>query len=88
MAEPSAFARQYQKVCELDAEARKKWDQRDKEIKRLIRLARMGRKSSVVVAISENRGVQITDKSRELKEEGKLFAPAFARRYEYKEVPL
>jgi phosphatidylserine decarboxylase len=84
----SALARQYQRVLDTDAEARAKYDQRDKELRKLIRMAKMGRKVSIVIPISDSRGVQITDQVREFKKEGKLFAPAFARRFAYKEVPL
>jgi len=85
MTPDAQVARQWARVEELDAQARALWDRVDKERKKLVRLAKLGRKRSVTVPISETKGLQITDKFRG---ETKVFAPAFARKHEFKEVQL
>lgn len=80
-----SIAKQYQKWLELDAEAHQKWDKVDKELRKLVRLAKVGRKKSAVIPISESRGIEIRNQFRG---EDKVFAPAFARKWRIKEVPL
>jgi len=86
----SAIAKQYARYEELDAAARLAWDKSGKALKRLVRLAKMGRKLQVIVPISENRGVQITDQYRTAIRNGsdKIFTKAYCRRHEVKAVPL
>ena len=86
----SPIAKQYEKYLEADAAARKLWDKKDKELRKLVKLSGLGRKSQIIVPISESRGARITDKWREAMREGagKVFAPAFSHRHEVKEVPL
>jgi len=81
----SAVARQYEKYQEAKAAADILWAKVDRENRKLVRLAKVGRKQSHTVRISETRGVRITNKFRG---EDKVFAPAFARKWEIKEVPL
>jgi hypothetical protein len=89
-ASESAIARQYALYQETEAKARKLWDKKDRELLKLVRLAKLGRKSQIVVAISENRGIRITDQWRTAMREraGKIFTRAFNHRHEVKEVPL
>lgn len=81
----SQIAKQYQKWLEADASARKQWDKADRELQKLIRMAKVGRKQSKVVAISESRGIEIEDQFRG---QHKCFTPAFAKRWKLKEVSL
>ena len=80
-----SVARQWAKVQEVDEAARKLWDKKDRELKKLIRLAKLGRKACLVVPISETRGVKLSNNFRG---EEKVFTPAFARKFEAKEVNL
>lgn len=80
-----SLAKQYLRWQEADAEAHKLWYKVDRELRKLVRLAKIGRKTSKVVAISENRGIEIRN---QFKGEEKVFAPAFARKWKVKEVPL
>ena len=82
----SAIAKQWERVQEAEAAARKLWDKLHKETRKLVRLANLGRKSEVVVPISEERGVRIVNQFKT--KEDKIFTPAFCRRFELKEVPL
>ena len=79
-------AKQYAKVQELEAAARIGWEKADRAKLKLVKLAHMGRKTRIIIPITELRAVQITNKFRE--EPFKVFAPAFAKKYEFKEVPL
>jgi len=81
----SAVARQYLRYQEADAQAHILWEKTDREMRKLIRLAKIGRKTKAVVAISETRGIEIRNQFRG---EDKVFAPAFARKWKIKEVPL
>jgi len=81
-----SVAKQYQKYLEADAQARKLWDRQARELRKLIKLAKLGRKHSLIVPISESRGLQITDQFRT--REDRVFTPAFCKRYQVKEVPL
>lgn len=81
-----AVANQYQRYLEADAAASKLWDRKDKELKKLARIAKLGRKRQITVAISENRGIRITNQFKT--KDDKLFTPAFCRRLQVKEVPL
>ena len=83
----TAVARQWAKVEALDLAAHAKWDELDRAKVRLVKLAKMGRKVSTVVPISETRGIRIVNKFRE-KGCTKIFAPAFAKKFDFKEVPL
>lgn len=83
----SAVAKQWERVEALDLAAHAAWDALDRAKVRLVKLAKMGRKVSTVVPISELRGVRITNKFRE-KGCTKIFAPAFAKKFDFKEVPL
>jgi len=80
-----AIAKQYERWLEADAQAHKLWDKTDRELRKLIRLAKLGRKASTVVPISESRGVRIVN---QFKGAEKVFAPAFARKFQVKEVAL
>lgn len=81
----TAAAKQYQRYLEADAEAHTKWVRVDRELKKLVKVARLGRKAAVVIPISEARGVRIVN---QFKGETKVFAPAFAKKFQVKEVPL
>ena len=81
-----SLAKQWASVQEADAAARLKWDELHKETKKLVRMAGLGRKSKMVVPISESRGVRIVNQFRT--REDKLFTPAFCKRYKVDEVPL
>jgi hypothetical protein len=85
MAEIS-IAKQYAKLQEIEATAKQWWDKKDRETAKLARIAKLGRKKSIVVPISENRGIRITNNFKT--KESKIFAPAFARKWDLKEVPL
>lgn len=80
-----AAAKQYARYLELDAQAHALWDKVDREMRKLIRMAKVGRKAKAVVPISETRGIEIKNQFRG---EDKVFAPAFARKWRVKEVPL
>ena len=84
------FVKQYAKYQEAEAAARKLWDRKDQEMKKLVKLSHLGRKSSIIVPISENRGVQIVDSWRKAMRDKiqKIFTRAFNHRYELKDVPL
>jgi hypothetical protein len=81
----SAAAKQYQKLMEADAAAHQGWDKYDKELRRFIRVAKVGRRTVTVIPISETRGVEIRN---QFKGEIKVFAPAFAKKWKLKEVAL
>lgn len=81
----NAVAKQYARWQEADAAAHALWDKTDREMAKLIRLAKVGRKAKAVVPISETRGLEIKNQFRG---EEKVFAPAFARKWKVKEVPL
>jgi hypothetical protein len=78
----------YAALQAADSSARSKWEEKDRLIMKLARIGKMGRKSEIVVRISPTRGVRIRDFSKKFRKEGKLFAKAFARRYDYDEVAL
>jgi hypothetical protein len=80
-----AILKQYQRWQEADAEAHQLWEKCDRELRKLIKLAKVGRKTSKVVPISENRGLEIRN---QFKGEEKVFAPAFAKKWKVKEVAL
>lgn len=80
-----AVAKQYQKWQETDALAHQLWEKTDRELRKLIRLAKVGRKTTKIVAISESRGLEIRN---QFKGEEKVFTPAFARKWKVKEVAL
>ena len=80
-----AIVRQYSKWQEADASAHQLWEKVDREMRKLIRLAKVGRKARAVIPISETRGIEIRNQFRG---EDKVFAPAFARKWKVKEVPL
>lgn len=80
-----AVAKQYQRWQEADAQAHKFWEKVDRELKKLVKLAKVGRKTTKVVAISESRGIEIRN---QFKGEDKVFTPAFAKKWKVKEVPL
>jgi hypothetical protein len=80
-----AIVRQYSKWQETEAAAHTLWDKTDLELRKLIRLAKVGRKARAVIPISETRGIEIRNQFRG---EDKVFAPAFARKWKVKEVPL
>jgi hypothetical protein len=80
-----SIAKQYQRWQEADAQAHQLWEKVDRELKKLIRIAKIGRKTSKIIAISESRGIEIRN---QFKGELKVFAPAFARKWKIKEVPL
>ena len=84
-ASESSFAKQYAKHQKLDDQAHALWDKLDRETRRLIRMAKIGRKARAVIPISETRGVEIRNQFRG---EDKVFAPAFARKWKLKEIPL
>lgn len=78
----------YAAMQAADDAARSKWEERDRLLKKLVRIGEMGRKSEIVVRISANRGVKIKDYAKKFRKEGKLFARGYARRYDYDEVAL
>lgn len=86
--EELAFRKLYEQLVEVDAEARSLWDERDRLILELVKMLNMGRKSEIVVKLSDRVGLQITDNRKKFCQDGKLFAPAFARRWDWKEVKL
>jgi hypothetical protein len=79
------FAKQYERWQEADAAARKLWDKSDRELKKLVRAAKLGRKTSVVIPISDSRGVKIVN---QFKGTDKVFTPAFAKKFQVKEITL
>lgn len=81
----TSVAKQYQRWLDADAAARKNWDKADRELKKLVRAVKLGRKASKVVPISESRGVEITNQFRE---SDKVFTPAFCKKFKVKEVAL
>ena len=85
MAATSPIAKQYEKYLELDAQAHALWDKVDRELSRLIRMAKVGRKARAVIPLSETRGLEVKN---QFKGAEKVFAPAFARKWKVKEVPL
>jgi hypothetical protein len=78
-----AVARQYQKWQEADAQAHELWKRVDREMAKLVRVAKVGRKSSITIPISESKAVEIVNQFRGVE---KVFAPAFARKWRVKEV--
>lgn len=85
-ANDASIAKQYQRYLEVEAQAQKLWEKKDRELRKLARLAGLGRKARITVPISENRGIRITNQFRT--KEDKLFTPAFCRRLQLKEIPL
>jgi hypothetical protein len=83
--EDESVAKQYARWQEADAAAHLLWERVDREARKLVRLAKVGRKSRKIVPISSNRGIEIKNQFRG---EEKVFAPAFARKWKIKEVPL
>lgn len=81
----SQVAKQYLRYQEADAQAHALREKVDRELRKFVRLAKVGRKSRTIVPISETRGVEIRNQFRG---EEKVFAPAFARKWKIKEVPL
>lgn len=81
----NAVMKQFRKWQETHAKANVYWDRTDRELRKLIRLAKIGRKASTVVPISESRGIEIVNQFRG---EEKVFAPAFARKWKVREVAL
>jgi hypothetical protein len=81
----SAVARQYTRLLEAKEAADKLWVKVDRETMKLVKLAKIGRKRSAVVKISDTHGLEI---SNQFKGEEKVFAPAFARKWKLKEVRL
>ena len=81
----SAIARQYARYLEADAAAHSLYGKAEREQRKLVKLAKLGRKQKVVVPISETRGLEIRNQFRG---EDKVFAPAFARKYKLRKVPL
>jgi uncharacterized coiled-coil protein SlyX len=80
-------AQQWAKIDELDKAAHEAWEALDRAKVKLVKLAKMGRKVTTIVPISETRGIKIVNKFRE-KGAVKIFAPAFAKKFDFKEVPL
>jgi translation elongation factor EF-1alpha len=78
-------AKQYEKWQAADAAAHEQWEKVDQELRRLIRLAKIGRKTVIVIPISELRGVEIRN---QFKGEIKVFAPAFAKKWKVREISL
>ncbi len=83
--EELAVAKQLTRLLEVKAAANVCWVQVDRETLKLVRVAKLGRKSSIVVRTSETHGVEI---SNQFRGEVKVFAPAFARKWRVKEVRL
>lgn len=81
-----AFAKQYARYQAADDTAHASWSVVDRELKKLVKLAKLGRKASKVVAISDTRGVEIRNQFKN--GETKVFAPAFAKKFKVKEVSL
>ncbi len=84
-AHDQAVAKQYQKWKEADASAHRLWEKVDFEARKFVRIAKVGRKARAVVPITEGVGVEIRNQFRG---EDKVFAPAFARKWKFKEVAL
>jgi hypothetical protein len=80
-----AVVKQYQKWQEADAAAHRQWEKVDVELRKLIRVAKVGRKAKTVIPISETRGVEI---SNQFRGEIKVFAPAFAKKWKIREIAL
>lgn len=80
-----ALVREYQKYVELDAQAHALWEKVDKQLSKVIRIGKVGRRARAVLPISESRGIEIKNQFRG---ELKVFAPAFARKWKVKEVAL
>ena len=85
-----ATAKAFLAYLEAEQEARKYWDRSHRAARKLVKTAKLGRKSMIVVRISENRGVRITDEWRSAMREksDKIFTKAYCRRHEIKEVSL
>lgn len=81
-----AVAKQYARYQKADDAAHASWAAVDRELKKLVKLAKLGRKATKVVPISDTRGIEIRNqfKNGELK----VFAPAFAKKFKVKEVAL
>jgi hypothetical protein len=83
----SDVAKQYAKWQAADEEAHALWEKVDREAKKLVKLAKMGRRARAVVRISEFRGLELKNQFRGPDTE-KVFAPAFARKWKFKEVTI
>ena len=80
-----AIARQYLRLLDAKEAAEKLWVKVDRETRKLVKLAKLGRKRSIVVKTSDTHGLEIAN---QFKGEEKVFAPAFARKWKIKEVRL
>jgi len=80
-----AILKQYAKYREADVAAHQQWEKVDIELRKLVRLAKIGRKTSITIPISESRGVEITN---QFKGEIKVFTPAFAKKWKLREIEL
>jgi hypothetical protein len=78
-----AVVKQYQRWLEADAQAHALWKKVDREMAKLVRVAKIGRKGSITVPISESRAIEIVNQFRGVE---KVFAPAFARKYKVREL--
>ncbi|HUD64675.1 MAG TPA: hypothetical protein VMQ17_08860 [Candidatus Sulfotelmatobacter sp.] len=83
---PTTVAEQWTLVKETEAEAHLQWEKLRKEVRKLVKLANMGRKHKMVVPISDSRGIKIVNQYRT--RDDKIFTPAFCKRFDVKEVPL
>lgn len=85
-----ALVKQYEALLAAEEEARAAWKRVDKAKKKLVRIAKLGRKLQIEVPLNQTRCLRITDNFRSAmrEKEDKVFAPAFAKRYEVKEVSL
>ena len=79
----AAVAKQFERWREADAAARIFWDKVDHEARKLVRIAKVGRRVKVVIPISESMGVEIKN---QFKGEDKVFAPL--RKWKIKEVAI
>lgn len=77
------FVQQYQRYREAEFRARREWANVERELGKLVRIAKLNRKASKVVPITAGRVVEIRDQFKEGRV--KVFAPAFARRWKITE---
>lgn len=79
---------EYAEYIEAEAAARKQWDRAAQKLRKLVKRAKLGRKSQAVISLSENRAIKITDHWRKAIREHseKIFTPAYCRRYSVEEV--
>ena len=80
-----AIARQYSAYLEADERADKAFDLKRKALRKLVRVSGLGRKGEITVPISENRAIRIRNKWKKQEE---CFAPAFAKKFEVKELGI